>query len=565
MISKDKKPILFRNYFSFAALASPIKWHLILGVILACIAAIGNFGLLFLSGWLLASAAVAGLGGTAIAKAFNIILPAAGVRFFAMLRIVARYLERVITHDGALRLTSLLRVNIFKHLIPLAPAGLINQRGGDILGRFITDTDLVSAYYTDVIIPFARAFICTIIFVFTFIWFSSFSALALTVGLFISCCVIPVCVYYLSYHHIQKTINYKNTLQTNFTEILQNLGEMLVLGIAPARMSDIQQTQYISDRNKWILDAIESAGRGINTIIMMLCILITLIQNVHEYHQGILTGPEIPMLILGTLAAFDVTFSLPLASQAAAKAYLSEQRLDDACKPTDFVSNTSSLSCSQPYDLYLDNVSFHYPNNPMKVFNQASLTIKQGEHIALVGPSGIGKSSLINLLFSFYPLSEGKITFGGVDTRKISTQDLSSIISVVTQDFHLFSGTIKENLLLANPQSTPTEIEEALRISQLYDFVSGLAEGLNTRIGNEGIRLSGGQAKRLSIAQGLIRKTPWLILDEPTEGLDPQTEYALMTALLKARPETTIIVITHRDAILPLMSRIITMENGDFL
>lgn len=557
---------IFPNKLSLINFVKPIKWHLALGMLLSCVAALSNFGLLFVSGWLITSAAVAGLAALAVSQAFNIMLPAAGVRFFAMARILSRYLERIITHDGAFRLTSSLRTAVYALLIPQTPSGLMDKRGGDILGQFVSDTETVSAYYTDAAIPFGRALCCSIVFIGLISCFLPIAGMTLGAALIIAGAIVPIVTYWMSYRLIKQMRFVKSRMQGNLAETLQNLGELLILTIADSSVNNIKQDQLYLDQGKLKLDIIESTARSLITVIMMIVVLLVLFQSISAYQVHLLSAAEIPMLVLGIMAAFDVILPLPAATHAKIKADIAEQQLQASCNHTvaDQTEEDLFVSPNAPYDLVMKQVSFSYPQQPSIILDHASLTIKQGEHVAIVGASGMGKSSLINMLFSFYPLQSGLIFFGGVDVKKITCDKLSSFVSVVSQDFHLFSGTIKENLKLINPEVTDKEIEDVLKIVQLDQFVTELPEGIHTFIGNEGLRLSGGQARRLAIAQGLLRKTPWLILDEPTDGLDSQTEQVLMQQLMMHYTDQTIVVITHKSEILPLMDRVILLQDGCF-
>lgn len=557
---------IFPNKLSLINFVKPIKWHLALGMLLSCVAALSNFGLLFVSGWLITSAAVAGLAGLAVSQAFNIMLPAAGVRFFAMVRILSRYLERIITHDGAFRLTSSLRTAVYALLIPQTPSGLMDKRGGDVLGQFVSDTETVSAYYTDAAIPFGRALCCSIVFIGLISCFLPIAGMTFGVSLIIAGVVVPIMTYWMSYRLIKQMRFVKSRMQGNLAETLQNFGELLTLTIADRSVNNVKQDQLYLDQGKLKLDIIESTARSLITAIMMIVVLLVLFQSISAYQVHLLSAAEIPMLVLGIMAAFDVILPLPAATHAKIKAEIAEQQLQVSCNHTvaDQIEEDLSVSPNAPYDLVMDQVCFSYPQQPSIILDHASLTIKQGEHVAIVGASGMGKSSLINMLFSFYPLQSGLIFFGGVDVKKITCDKLSSFVSVVSQDFHLFSGTIKENLKLINPEVTDKEIEDVLKIVQLDQFVTELPEGIHTFIGNEGLRLSGGQARRLAIAQGLLLKTPWLILDEPTDGLDSQTEQALMQQLMTHYTDKTIVVITHKKEVLPLMDRVISLQDGYF-
>lgn len=557
---------IFPNKLSLINFVKPIKWHLALGMLLSCVAALSNFGLLFVSGWLITSAAVAGLAGLAVSQAFNIMLPAAGVRFFAMVRILSRYLERIITHDGAFRLTSSLRTAVYALLIPQTPSGLMDKRGGDVLGQFVSDTETVSAYYTDAAIPFGRALCCSIVFIGLISCFLPIAGMTFGVSLIIAGVVVPIMTYWMSYRLIKQMRFVKSRMQGNLAETLQNFGELLTLTIADRSVNNVKQDQLYLDQGKLKLDIIESTARSLITAIMMIVVLLVLFQSISAYQVHLLSAAEIPMLVLGIMAAFDVILPLPAATHAKIKAEIAEQQLQVSCNHTvaDQIEEDLSVSPNAPYDLVMDQVCFSYPQQPSIILDHASLTIKQGEHVAIVGASGMGKSSLINMLFSFYPLQSGLIFFGGVDVKKITCDKLSSFVSVVSQDFHLFSGTIKENLKLINPEVTDKEIEDVLKIVQLDQFVTELPEGIHTFIGNEGLRLSGGQARRLAIAQGLLLKTPWLILDEPTDGLDSQTEQVLMQQLMTHYTDKTIVVITHKKEVLPLMDRVISLQDGYF-
>jgi ATP-binding cassette subfamily C protein CydC len=271
------------------------------------------------------------------------------------------------------------------------------------------------------------------------------------------------------------------------------------------------------------------------------------------------------MLVLGVLAAFDVAAPLPLARQAAAQAKLATMRLDAACPssaPRPVVQGADLPHA--PYDLVVRDLSFAYPKTVSPVLQNANLIIRQGEHVGLIGPSGIGKSSLINLLFGFYVPDSGSISFGGVDVSTLCAEDMAAFVSVAAQDFHLFAGTLRDNLLLAAPHATEQELADVLETAQLTQFIQSLPQGLQTWVGNDGLRLSGGQARRVAVAQALLRGTPWLVLDEPTEGLDAPLEQALMAALVQRCERTTIVCMTHRQAVLPFMHRVIRVEDACF-
>ncbi|QHM92453.1 thiol reductant ABC exporter subunit CydC [Acetobacter pasteurianus] len=554
------------TFSRLAVLMKPIQREMLVGLALAVVASLANFGLLFLSGWLLAAAAVAGLGGIVAQNTFNIFLPAVGVRFFATVRILARYLERVVTHDATLRFIGRVRAWSFERLAPQAPAALAQQRSGDMLFRFVSDTDRMGQFYLQVMLPFAAAAICCTAYVVITGLFSLPAALVLGVGLLLCGIIIPLITAKLSAQATAQISLQQDMMHADLTEILQGMGEFMFLGAAGSVQKHIadQQANIRLCRQKIFL--LEGGARCLSTIIGTLSAVAMLALATHAYHAGTLSAACLPMLALGGLAAFDVVGPLPAAWQLLGHVRVAARRVFAVCdQPPCVPAPAAKASPVQPLDLCFCNLGMHYPEAKHWALRHANLLIRQGEHVALVGPSGAGKSTLINLLFRFYDYQEGTASFGNVDLKNVDADVMAHHVGVVAQDYHLFQGSIRRNLMIACPNATEEKMWRALQIAQLAEFVRAEPAGLDTLIGEEGVRLSGGQARRLAIAQVVLRAPVWIILDEPTEGLDTQTEQELMAALLSALPpQATIMCMTHNPAVAGLMDRIVRVEDGRF-
>lgn len=209
-------------------------------------------------------------------------------------------------------------------------------------------------------------------------------------------------------------------------------------------------------------------------------------------------------------------------------------------------------------DIRFQNVSFGYEGEE-KVLNNISLTVGKGETVAFVGPSGAGKTTLCSLLPRFYELNEGSITVDGVDIRQIKLLSLRSQIGIVQQDVFLFSGSIRENILYGKLGATEEEIWEAARRARLDDFIRTQPEGLDTVIGERGVKLSGGQKQRMSIARMFLKNPPILILDEATSALDTETELIIQQSLAELSEGRTTLVIAHRLATIKNADRIVVV------
>ncbi|WP_019092289.1 thiol reductant ABC exporter subunit CydC [Komagataeibacter europaeus] len=547
-------------------LMRPLRWQMALGLALSVAASLANFGLLFLSGWLLAAAAVAGLGGIAARNAFNLFLPAVGVRFFATMRILARYLERLVTHDATLRLIGRVRAWSFERLAPQAPAILARQRSGDMLFRFVADTDRMGQFYLEVLLPICSAAICCVVSVAVVGAFSRSAALVLAVGLVACGGVLPGVAGALSARAMRRISQQHDAMHADLTEMLQGMGEFMFLGAGQAMQARIAEREADIRTERRRVALIEGGVRSAMTVITMTSALGVLAVADMAYGTGALSAACLPMLALGGLAAFDVLIPLPAAWQLLGQVHVAAGRVFAQCDTLPCVPAPARPRCPEaPFDLSLSGIGLRYPGADHWALRHADLSVGQGEHVAVVGPSGAGKSTLVNLLFRFYDYQEGTARFGGVDLKDVDANIMARHIGVVAQDFHLFQGSIRRNLGIACPSATEEAMWHALRVAQLHAFVQAEPDGLDTLIGEGGVRLSGGQARRLAIAQVVLRAPPWVILDEPTEGLDAGTERDLMVALMQALPSrTTIVCITHNPAVAARMDRVVRVEGGRF-
>jgi ATP-binding cassette subfamily C protein CydC len=212
-----------------------------------------------------------------------------------------------------------------------------------------------------------------------------------------------------------------------------------------------------------------------------------------------------------------------------------------------------------------EGVAFRYDRGGPCVLRDFHLRVGHGQRVAVMGATGSGKSTLINLLTRFWDPQKGFIRLGGRDLRTLSEEDLRQAMAVVSQRSHLFQATIRDNLGLARPDADDQRLWEALGAARLDGFVSALPRGLDTWIGESGLKLSGGEARRMAIAQAVLRDAPLWLLDEPTEGLDRANEQQLMDTLLDLTVHRTMLLITHRPVALHRMDRIAILENGQIL
>jgi len=214
--------------------------------------------------------------------------------------------------------------------------------------------------------------------------------------------------------------------------------------------------------------------------------------------------------------------------------------------------------------LQLSDVSFSYSDGET-VLENINLDIPASNVVALVGPTGVGKSTLVSLIPRFYDVKTGSIKLDGIDIRNIELEELRKNISIVLQDVFLFHGSVRENILFGNPKATDAEIVEATKVANAYDFIMALPEGFDTIIGERGVKLSGGQRQRISIARAVLKNTPILILDEATSSVDTETELLIQQALERLMKGRTTIIIAHRLSTIRNADKIVVLEGKEIV
>ncbi|MEZ5590115.1 MAG: cysteine/glutathione ABC transporter ATP-binding protein/permease CydC [Gammaproteobacteria bacterium] len=537
------------------------RW-LLLGIVLGLLTAVASVGLLTLAGWFISAAALAGLSSVS-AAGFDIFRPGAMVRFFALLRTSGRYGERVVSHDATLRLLAHLRVWFYRRLEPLAPARLFDYRSGDLLNRIVTDIDVLDQVYLRLLSPSLIALIMTLLVTLFLAAYDLTIALSTFLFMLLGGLFLPILSERLGRAGSRGLTQLNAELRSQLIDYFQALAELLACAASDRQQQHIANSQHtllqLQQRQAWL------AGGSAAALIMLsgLATMTALYLAIGLFQQGTLAGASLALISLCILAAFET-----LAPLASAYQYLGQIRaaahrllLLVATEPSvRFVAKTASPPPAQTFDIQFEQVSFRYGARPL--LQAITLAIPAGQKLAILGPTGVGKSTLGHLLARFWDPQQGRILLGGVDIRSLSESDLRSSIAVLPQRPHIFNASIGSNLRLARPEATDAELRQVLAEVQLLDFVDSLPAGLDTFTGEAGMHLSGGQQRRLALARTLLRDAPVIVLDEPTEGLDAVTEQALLETLTARLAGRTVVLITHRLSGLEQMDSIVLLEAG---
>lgn len=534
------------------------KFLLILGVILAIIALLASIGLLTLSGWFLSASALAGFAGL---YSFNYLLPAAGVRIAAILRTASRYFERLISHDATFRVLEHLRVFTFSKLLPLSPAGLARFQQGELLNRLVADVDTLDHLYLRVIAPLAGALVVIIVVISGLSLLNLSLALTLAAIMLATLALLPP-LFYRAGQQTGKSLTWlRASYRQYLTAWLQGQAELTIFNASHRYRQQLDATEQ-----HWQQLQLRQAQLGDYSLALMMLIsgfsaTLILWLAAGSFAGPMESKPDIALFLFCALAAFEalapVTGTFQHMGQVMASAIRISEIVD---QQPEIVFSQHSPPLPQAFTLNLKNISFSYPLQPQAALNDISLAIKPGEHVALLGRTGCGKSTLLQLITRAYNPSQGEILLNHIPLDHFDEATLRAAISVMPQRVHLFSATLRDNLLLANHNASDQYLTRVLTQVGLEKLLRD--DGLNAWLGEGGRGLSGGELRRLAIARTLLHDAPLLLLDEPTEGLDAGTEQHILDLLKQLTVNKTVITVTHRLHGMQHFDRIIVLDNG---
>ncbi|EPL2656884.1 heme ABC transporter ATP-binding protein/permease CydC [Klebsiella aerogenes] len=550
-----------RALLPYLALYKRHKWLLTLGVVLAIVTLLASIGLLTLSGWFLSASAVVGVAGI---YSFNYMLPAAGVRGAAIIRTAGRYFERLVSHDATFRVLQHLRVATFSKLLPLSPAGLARFRQGELLNRIVADVDTLDHLYLRVISPLVGALV--VILVVTIGLSVLDVTLALTLGgiMLATLLLLPPLFYRAGKPTGEHITQLRGQYRQQLTSWLQGQAELMLFNASDRYREQMEKTEQRwqeAQRRQAELTALSQALMLLIGGIAVIAMLWMASDGVGGNSQP---GALIALFVFCALAAFEALAPVTGAFQHLGQVIASARRITQITEqqPEVTFSQQTPQSFSQ-VALTLNEVTFSYPQQSAPALKDISLQVAAGEHIAILGRTGCGKSTLLQLLTRAWDPANGQIQLNGQPLSALSETTLRQAMSAVPQRVHLFSATLRDNLLLAAPQASDGELANILERVGLEKLLED--SGLNSWLGEGGRQLSGGELRRLAIARALLHDAPLMLLDEPTEGLDATTESQILDLLSEVMHEKTVLMVTHRLRGLARFNQIIVMDNGQII
>ncbi|MBG6102225.1 ATP-binding cassette subfamily C protein CydC [Micromonospora vinacea] len=532
-------------------LARPYLGRLVGAGLLAAATEFAGLALMATATWLLMSAA-----GQPPLDRLTVAIVA--VRALAISRGVFRYTERLAGHDAVLRMITDVRARVFA---TLAARRGTAHRSGDVLSRLVSDVEAVQDLLLRVLVPASAAAVVGVLAVAVAALISAPAAGALAVGLLVAGVALPALATAVTRRSAAEVAPLRGALATDAIDLTHGAADLAAFGATASTLRAAEQRAHRLARLERRLAAtgfaVDAAGVLTAGVTAAAVVLVALATDV----SGVLVG----VLAVGALAAVEVTLALVTAARQWTQLRQGLTRVADLLDtdPPTPSPATGPTDLSGPHDLRFVDVTVRYRAGAAPALDGVSLDLPAGRRIAVVGPSGAGKSTLAAVLTGTVQPASGRVTLDGHDLSTYAEEALPRAVGGLLAEAYVFHATVRENLLLGRAGAGEEELTGAVDAAGLLDWVRAQPAGWDTLVGEEGGQLSGGQRQRLALARALLAAPAVLVLDEPTEGLDPTAADAVLASALAATPAGhSVVLISHRLSGLDELDEIVVLDGG---
>lgn len=478
----------------------------------------------------------------------------------ALLRGVFRYGEQTCNHYIAFKLLAILRQKVFAALRRLAPAKLDRRDKGDLISVITSDIELLEVFYAHTISPAAIALVMSLLTAAFLAWFHwAYGVLALlayaTVGI-----LLPVLASRRSGDTGNRMRQKAGQLSAFVLDSLRGVDETIQYHGQAQRLGELEGRTDDLSRVQQDMSRITGTNTAVTHTVIWLYDLALLALGLVLLEQGQVNfgGVLVPLITL--MSSFGPVVALANLGATLQSTFAAARRVLDILDETPVVEEVSGQSATRFHGAACEDLTFSYGGET--ILDGLTLDFPKGKVVGIVGRSGSGKSTLLKLLMRFWDRQSGEVTISERDVRNINTSDLRSMQGYMTQDTDLFHDTILKNILLARPDATREEVEEACKKASIHDFILTLPQGYDTPVGELGDTLSGGERQRLGLARAFLHNAPFLLLDEPTSNLDSLNEAEILRSLHRERDQRTVILVSHRRSTMGIADQVHSVEHG---
>ena len=483
-----------------------------------------------------------------------------GIVICAVLRGILRYAEQGSNHYIAFKLLALIRHKVFVKLRKLAPAKLEGKDKGNLISIITTDTELLEVFYAHTISPIIIAFITSVIMTIFIGRYNIFLGVIALVSYFIVGVIIPVWSSNQGDETGQQYRDEMGDLNSYFLSSVRGINDIIQYGVGKERLDEInRRTDELETKQKLLLKQ-EGSNRAVTDTAILLCSMAMLFAGCILYTKGEVNFIQVIIPLIALMSSFGPVVAISNLSNNLFHTIAAGNRVLDLLEEEPAVEEVKGNDVTEFADMKLKNVSFSYDEEV--ILEDFNMDIKQNKIIGIYGKSGCGKSTLLKLLMRFWEVDNGSITIGGKNINEINTSDLRKMQSFVTQDTYLFNDTIANNIGIAKENATMEEIIAAAKKASIHDFIMSLPNGYDSKVGELGGNLSGGEKQRIGIARAFLHDAPMILLDEPTSNLDSLNEGIILKSLMESKENKTIIIVSHRKSTMNIADIVLDVEKN---
>jgi ATP-binding cassette subfamily C protein CydC len=523
------------------------RQHFVIGALLVWITLLAGLSLLGLSGWFIAACALAGIALAAgLPSMLDIYVPGGGIRFFALLRTVARYAERLYNHNTVLTLLADLRYRVFGDLTRLDETALKRRRASEWLSRLTADIDTLDNLYLRLLVPPFVGLLCILVVSgFIAIWLPVIGAVTALV-LSLLWLVVTLGYGWFGFANSYQQVNDQDELRRLVLDQVQASAELMSYQTNDWYRARVDQHEMRALSNQRQLAHKSAIGNAIVAAVTGMLVVGVLWLGSFTLAAGHVAGPILVMAVIAVLGMNEVFTTLPAAFLRAGASYGAAQRLNglSAAAKDVVMLNLPDTSCG--HQVVFQHVSFHYPGAAYSVLSDITFTMPAGERAVITGVSGAGKSTLASLTMGRISPTQGSVAIAGNAPSHLMPENRAEHFAYLTQQVDLFDGTLADNLRVANPDANDTQLWEALSQVGLDRWVRHQPGQLTTQVGEKGQQLSGGQARRVALARLMLRDPAVVLLDEPFAGVDQFTAQHIARSLDSWLIGRTVIYFVHQ-------------------
>lgn len=480
--------------------------------------------------------------------------------FMAVMRGVLHYGEQYCNHFIAFKLLAHIRKKVFAQLRRLCPAKLEGRDKGNLISVITTDIELLEVFYAHTISPILIGISVSII-MFIFIAHQSIYAGLLSASAYIVVgALIPLIMGRLGGGSGMQSRENIGRMNSFVLESLRGLDEIIQYGQQSKRLKEIETKSIDLGSYQKQLNSLEAIQRSLTNLAVFAASVGMLFLMLQQYRSGNANYDEMLLSVVAMISSFGPVIALSNLSNNLNHTLASGERVLNLLEEKPLVDEVKEGKDVDFENAEVKNVDFSYENE--KILTDMNIKIEKGRMTIIHGVSGSGKSTLLKLLMRFWDVDSGEIAVSGKDIRKINTSSLRKCQAYVTQDTYLFHDSIASNIAISNPDATLEEIEKAARKASLHDFIASLPEGYETKLGELGDTISGGEKQRIGLARAFLHDAQLLLLDEPTSNLDSLNEGIILKSLTEGAEDKTIVMVTHRESSKSRGDVIIEMDNS---